>query len=265
MKRYFLIILIILIYQNCTTPTREEYPFRNPDISIEVRVDDLINRLTLEEKVAQLNYDAPAINRLAIPAYNWWNECLHGVARAGKATVFPQALGMAASWNRQLLSEIGTVISDEARAKYNRFQKLGKTDIYYGLTFWTPNINIFRDPRWGRGQETYGEDPFLTGELAVSFIKALQGNDPDFLKVVATSKHFAVHSGPEHSRHSINLDVDNIDLWGTYLPAFEATVKKAGVASVMCAYNRFRDEACCGSNLLLQSISMSKISLWSSP
>ena len=208
----------------------------------------------MEEKVSQLNYDAPAIERLNIPAYNWWNECLHGVGRAGIATVFPQAIGMAASWNKQLLGEVGKVISDEARAKYNKFQELGKTDIYYGLTFWTPNINIFRDPRWGRGQETYGEDPFLTGELAVSFIKALQGDNPDYLKLVATSKHYGVHSGPEYSRHSINLDVDNIDLWETYLPAFEKTVKKANVASIMCAYNRFRDEACCGSNLLLQSI-----------
>ena len=258
MKRFFLNIVIIVCIHGCTSLTKEEFPFRDPDLTIEVRVDDLMARLTLEEKVAQLNYEAPAIENLGIPAYNWWNECLHGVGRAGKATVFPQAIGMAASWNKQLLRDVGTVISNEARAKYNRFQELGKTDIYYGLTFWTPNINIFRDPRWGRGQETYGEDPFLTGELAVSFINALQGDDPELLKVVATSKHYAVHSGPEHSRHSINLDVDNIDLWETYLPAFEATIKKAGVASVMCAYNRFRDEACCGSNLLLQSILRNK-------
>ena len=254
MKRIFLIAGIILFFQYCNTSTESVYPFRNPDLATEARVNDLIDRLTLEEKIGQLNYEAPAIERLDIPAYNWWNECLHGVGRAGKATVFPQAIGMAASWNTQLLGEIGEVISDEARAKYNKFQELGKTDIYYGLTFWTPNINIFRDPRWGRGQETYGEDPFLTGELAVSFIKALQGEDPNYLKVVATSKHYGVHSGPEHSRHSINLDVDNIDLWETYLPAFEKTIKNADVASIMCAYNRFRDEACCGSNLLLQSI-----------
>ncbi len=254
MKRFLLVAGIFLFFQNCHKSTDAVHPFRNPDLTIDDRVDDLIDRLTLEEKISQLNYDAPAIERLNIPAYNWWNECLHGVGRAGKATVFPQAIGMAASWNKHLLGEIGQVISDEARAKYNKFQELGKTDIYYGLTFWTPNINIFRDPRWGRGQETYGEDPFLTGELAVSFIKALQGEDPNHLKLVATSKHYGIHSGPEHSRHSINLDIDNIDLWETYLPAFEKTVKKADVASVMCAYNRFRDEACCGSNLLLQSI-----------
>ncbi len=254
MKRIFLVAGIILFFQYCSTSPEIFYPFQNPDLSVEDRVNDLVDRLTLEEKIGQLNYDAPAIERLDIPAYNWWNECLHGVGRAGKATVFPQAIGMAASWNTKLIGEIGEVISDEARAKYNKFQDLGKTDIYYGLTFWTPNINIFRDPRWGRGQETYGEDPYLTGELAVSFIKALQGEDPNYLKVVATSKHYGIHSGPEHSRHSINLDVDNIDLWETYLPAFEKTIKKADVASIMCAYNRFRDEACCGSNLLLQSI-----------
>ncbi len=254
MKRIFLVAGIILFFQNCNTPTETVYPFENPDLSIEDRVNDLVGRLSLEEKIGQLNYEAPAIERLDIPAYNWWNECLHGVGRAGKATVFPQAIGMAASWNTKLIGEIGEVISNEARAKYNKFQELGKTDIYYGLTFWTPNINIFRDPRWGRGQETYGEDPYLTGELAVSFIKALQGSDPKYLKVVATSKHYGIHSGPEHSRHSINLDVDNIDLWETYLPAFEKTIKEARVASIMCAYNRFRDEACCGSNLLLQSI-----------
>jgi beta-glucosidase len=254
MKRLFLVVITITFFNCCDKPITEEYPFQDPELSLEERVDDLIGRLSLQEKIDQLNYDAPGIEHLNIPAYNWWNECLHGVGRAGKATVFPQAIGMAASWNKQLIAEIGQVISDEARAKYNKFQELGKTDIYYGLTFWTPNINIFRDPRWGRGQETYGEDPFLTGELAVSFINALQGNDPDYLKVIATSKHYAVHSGPEHSRHSINLNVDNIDLWETYLPAFEATIKKAKVSSIMCAYNRFRDEACCGSDLLLQSI-----------
>jgi len=254
MKRFFLLITTIAFFQSCIPSVDKPYPFRNTTLSTEERVNDLIARLSLQEKIDQLNFDAPSIERLGIPAYNWWNECLHGVGRAGKATIFPQAIGMAASWNKNLLGDIGNVISDEARAKYHKFQEMGKTDIYYGLTFWTPNINIFRDPRWGRGQETYGEDPFLTGELAVSFIKALQGNDPDYLKLVATSKHFAVHSGPEHSRHSINLDVDNIDLWETYLPAFEATIKKADVASIMCAYNRFRDEACCGSNLFLQSI-----------
>jgi len=254
MKKVFLLAGFYIFIQSCNPPYEIQYAFQNPELPIEERVIDLIDQMTLEEKIGQLNYEAPAIERLGIPAYNWWNECLHGVGRAGKATVFPQAIGMAASWNKELMFDIGHVVSNEARAKYNKFQELGKTDIYYGLTFWTPNINIFRDPRWGRGQETYGEDPFLTQEMAIPFIKGLQGDDPDYLKVVATSKHYAVHSGPEHSRHSINLEVDNIDLWETYLPAFEATVKKAKVASIMCAYNRFREEACCGSNLLLQSI-----------
>jgi len=255
MRRTILLTLSVLFFFQCKNPRDELIPgFFNSSLTIEERIDDLIQRLTLEEKIAQLNYDAPAIERLGIPAYNWWNECLHGVGRSGMATVFPQAIGMAASWNKDLMFDIGNVISDEARAKYNTFQKSGLTNIYYGLTFWTPNINIFRDPRWGRGQETYGEDPFLTGKLAVPFIQGLQGNDQTYLKLVATAKHFAVHSGPEHSRHSINLDVSNIDLYETYLPAFEATVKESKVASIMCAYNRFRGEACCGSNILLQSI-----------
>jgi len=255
MKKLIFSLAISLCFLQCEEQKNDsEYKYLNTSFSIESRVDDLLGRMTLQEKIDQLNYEAPAIERLGIPAYNWWNECLHGVGRAGMATVFPQAIGMAASWNPDLMSDIGKIISDEARAKHHAFQKIGKTDIYYGLTFWTPNINIFRDPRWGRGQETYGEDPFLTGRMTVPFINGLQGNNDKYLKLIATAKHFAVHSGPEHSRHNINLDVDNIDLWETYLPAFEATIKEAKVASIMCAYNRFRDEACCGSNLLLQSI-----------
>ncbi|MBR9997312.1 MAG: glycoside hydrolase family 3 C-terminal domain-containing protein, partial [Cyclobacteriaceae bacterium] len=234
------------------TPT--DYKFLDTGLRFEERVDDRISQLTLEEKIGQLNYDAPAIERLGIPPYNWWNECLHGVGRAGMATVFPQAIGMAATWNQDLMLEIGCVISDEARAKHHDFARSGKRNIYYGLTFWTPNINIFRDPRWGRGQETYGEDPYLTAGMAVPFIRGLQGDDEKYLKLVATAKHFAVHSGPEHSRHSINLEVSHVDLYETYLPAFEATIREADVASVMCAYNRVRGEACCGSNLLLNSI-----------
>ena len=210
----------------------------------------LIAEMTLEEKVGQMLYDAPAIPRLNIPAYNWWNECLHGVARAGRATVFPQAIGMAAMWDKQQMYRNADAISDEARAKHHFFASQGKRRIYQGLTMWTPNINIFRDPRWGRGMETYGEDPYLTGELAVPFIKGLQGNDPDYYKVIATAKHFVVHSGPESSRHSFDARVDDYDFHTTYLPHFKKTIQKAGVYSVMCAYNRFRGTPCCGDKFL---------------
>ena len=255
MRKALLSLSILTMALGCSrVEAPVSYKFLDTNLSFEERVDDLVSHMTLDEKIGQLNYDAPAIERLSIPAYNWWNECLHGVGRAGMATVFPQAIGMAATWNKDLMFQIGNVISDEARAKHHEFMKSGKRNIYFGLTFWTPNINIFRDPRWGRGQETYGEDPFLTGRMAVPFIKGLQGSDDKYLKVVATAKHFAVHSGPEHSRHSINLEVTNVDLYETYLPAFEATIRDADVASIMCAYNRVRGEACCGSNLLLNSI-----------
>src|SRR5215831_5772438 len=178
--------------------------YQNPDAPLEKRVDDLVSRMTLEEKIGQMMNDAPAIDRLGVPAYNWWNECLHGVGRAGRATVFPQAIGMAATWDTGLHFRIATAISDEARAKHHEFERRGKRGIYQGLTFWTPNINLVRDPRWGRGMETYGEDPYLVGRMAVQLIKGLQGNDPKYLKVVATAKHFAVHSGPESSRHSFD-------------------------------------------------------------
>ncbi|HLF32984.1 MAG TPA: glycoside hydrolase family 3 C-terminal domain-containing protein [Cyclobacteriaceae bacterium] len=254
MNRSLLIISIIFITISCRQGSERDIPFYDQSLSNEQRIADLISRMTLEEKISQLNYDAAAIGRLGIPEYNWWNECLHGVGRAGLATVFPQAIGMGATWNKELMNRIGTVISDEARAKHEEFLRNNKRSIYYGLTFWTPNINIFRDPRWGRGQETYGEDPRLTGLLAVPFIEGLQGTDPKYLKLVATSKHFAVHSGPESERHSMNVEVDEGGLRETYLPAFEMTVKEGGVASVMCAYNRVREEACCGSNLLLKRI-----------
>lgn len=241
---------------SCKINEKETYAFKfqNPSLSVEERVEDLVSQMTLKEKVSQMRYDAPEIERLGIPAYNWWNECLHGVARAGEATVFPQAIGMGATWNAPLIYEMGVAVSDEARAKHHQFIKEGKRGIYQGLTFWTPNINIFRDPRWGRGQETYGEDPYLTSRIGVNYIKGLQGDDPKYLKLVATAKHFAVHSGPEKSRHEDNYQTSNKDLYETYLPAFEAAVKEANVHSVMCAYNRFRDEACCGSNLLLNKI-----------
>jgi beta-glucosidase len=226
-------------------------PYFDHGLSVEERVNDLIARMTLAEKISQMRYDAPAIERLAIPEYNWWNECLHGVARAGLATVFPQAIGLAATWDRDLIFRLAGAVSEEARAKHHEFVRRGKRLIYQGLTFWSPNINIFRDPRWGRGQETYGEDPYLTGELAVRFIRGLQGDNPRYLKTVATSKHYAVHSGPESDRHVFDARVSDRDLEETYLPHFRKTVIEADVQSVMCAYNRFRGDPCCGSVFLL--------------
>ena len=215
------------------------------------RAKDLVSRMTLEEKASQLKYDAPAIPRLGVPAYNWWNEVLHGVARAGTATVFPQAIGLAAMFDEDMQQEIASVISDEARAKYNGQSAHEDRDIYKGLTVWSPNINIFRDPRWGRGHETYGEDPYLTSRLGVRFIEGLQG-DGRYLKTAACSKHFAVHSGPEALRHEFNAEATPKDLAETYLPAFEATVREAGVESVMGAYNRVNGEPACGSEFLLK-------------
>ena len=215
------------------------------------KAKELVSKMTLEEKASQLKYDAPAIDRLGIPAYNWWNEVLHGVARAGTATVFPQAIGLAAMFDEDLQEEIASVIAREARAKYNGQSRHGDRDIYKGLTVWSPNINIFRDPRWGRGHETYGEDPYLTSRLGVRFIKGLQG-DGKYLKVAACSKHFAVHSGPEALRHHFDAKANAKDLNETYLPAFEATVKEAEVESVMGAYNRVNGEPACGSETLLK-------------
>ena len=228
--------------------------YLNPSLSINSRVALLVSQMTLKEKVSQLENAAEAIPRLQIPKYNWWNECLHGVARAGYATVFPQSITVAASFNKDLMHQIGTIISDEARAKHHEFVREGKREIYMGLDFWSPNINIFRDPRWRRGHETYGEDPYLTGELATEFIKGLQGDDPNYLKLVATAKHFAVHSGPEPQRHSFDVDVSNRDLYETYLPAFRKTVQDAKVYSVMGAYNRFRGESCSGHDFLLNQV-----------
>jgi len=226
------------------------FPFQDPSLSEEQRVNDLVSRMTLKEKADQLLYTAPAIPRLGIPAYNWWNEALHGVARAGYATVFPQSITIANSWDESLMFNVASAISDEARAKYHEFQRSGKTGIYQGLTFWSPNINIFRDPRWGRGHETYGEDPFLTGRLGYQFVKGMQGDDPKYLKTVATAKHYAVHSGPEPLRHEFNAKVTEVDLRETYLPAFRTLVVDAGAYSVMGAYNRFRDYPCCANPIL---------------
>ncbi|HCR71683.1 MAG TPA: glycosyl hydrolase [Anaerolineae bacterium] len=219
------------------------------------RVKDLISRMTLEEKVGLMNHPAHGIPRLNIPAYNYWSEALHGVARNGRATVFPQAIGMAATWNKELIHKVASVISDEGRAKYHAaLKRNGYTQQYQGLTFWSPNVNIFRDPRWGRGQETWGEDPFLTGEMAAEFVKGLQGDDPKYLKAAACAKHYAVHSGPEKDRHTFNAIVTKRELYDTYLPAFKKLVTEAKVESVMGAYNRTLDEVCCASKLLLDDI-----------
>ena len=232
----------------------EDVKYKNPDLSLDERVDDLLSKMTLEEKMSQMIYDAQAVERLDIKKYNWWNECLHGVARAGTATVFPQAIGMAASFSEQLLHDVADTIADEARAKYNQAQKKSDYGIYKGLTFWTPNINIFRDPRWGRGQETYGEDPYLTGRLGVAFIKGLQGDHPKYLKAAACAKHFAVHSGPESERHHFDAVVDKKDLRETYLPAFRDAVKEGKVEAVMGAYNRVNGEPACASEELMENI-----------
>ncbi|MFN8357168.1 MAG: glycoside hydrolase family 3 C-terminal domain-containing protein [Spirosomataceae bacterium] len=231
-----------------------QFPFQNPALSMEQRVTDLIGRMTLDEKIGQMMNQAPAIPRLGVPEYNWWSEGLHGMARAGLATVFPQAIGMAAAWDEQMMYDVSTVISDETRAKHHAFVKKGKRFLYQGLTLWSPNINLFRDPRWGRGQETYGEDPFLTGTLGVQFVKGLQGNDPTYFKTIATIKHFAVHSGPEPERHVFDAQINEKDFRETYLPQFEMGVKEGKAYSVMCAYNRLNGEACCGNNHLLTDI-----------
>jgi beta-glucosidase len=252
-KTFAFILVLSLSVPGILTSAQQnpnQFPFRNPSLSLEERVNDLVSTMTLQEKADQLLYTAPAIPRLGIPAYNWWNEALHGVARAGYATVFPQSITIANSWDENLLFNVATAISDEARAKYHEFQRRGETGIYQGLTFWSPNINIFRDPRWGRGHETYGEDPFLTGRLGYEFVKGMQGDDPRYLKTVATAKHYAVHSGPEPLRHSFNAKVSEIDLRETYLPAFRSLVMDAQVYSVMGAYNMFRDYPCCANPIL---------------
>jgi beta-glucosidase len=233
---------------------RSKVIYLDADKPVDARVKDLVSRMTLDEKISQMVYNAPAIERLSIPEYNWWNECLHGVARAGIATVFPQAIGLAAAWDEEFMHRVATVISDEARARYHKALKESNHAMYYGLTCWSPNVNIFRDPRWGRGQETYGEDPYLTSRLGVAFVKGLQGDDPRYLKLVATPKHYAAHSGPEADRHRFDARVTPRDLRQTYLPAFQACVQEGQAVSVMGAYNRTNGEACCASPTLLQEI-----------
>lgn len=217
------------------------------------KATELVEQMTVEEMASQLRFDAPAIERLGIPSYNWWNEGLHGVARAGTATVFPQAIGLAATFDEELLHEVGDVIATEARAKYNEAIKDDDRDIYKGLTLWSPNINIFRDPRWGRGHETYGEDPYLSGRLGVAFIKGLQGEGA-YIKTAACAKHFAVHSGPEDLRHHFDAVVSKKDMWETYLPAFEACVTEGAVEAVMGAYNRTNGEPCCAHSYLMEEV-----------
>jgi beta-glucosidase len=229
-----------------------QFPYQNPSLPIEQRVADLVGRLTPEEKISQMTMTAAAIPRLDIPEYTWWNEGLHGVARSGYATVFPQAIGLAATWDTTLMHSVGDTISTEARAKYADASAHGNHRIYFGLTIWSPNINIFRDPRWGRGQETYGEDPYLTSRMGLAFVTGLQGDDPKYLKVVATPKHFAVHSGPEQLRHEFDVNPSPQDLHATYLPAFHTTISEAHAASTMCAYNAIDGAPACASDLLLK-------------
>ncbi|AWX43655.1 Xylan 1,4-beta-xylosidase [Flagellimonas maritima] len=254
MKKQLLIFSIVTIG---FTTLNAQFKYLDSTVDIEERVDDLINRLTLEEKVDQMLMNTSGIPRLNIPPYDYWNEALHGVGRSGKATIFPQAIGLAATFDHDLIYMVSSAISDEARAMYNVAQAAENYKRYAGLTFWTPNVNIFRDPRWGRGQETYGEDPYLTSLLGVAFVKGLQGNHPKYLKTAACAKHFAVHSGPEKSRHEFNAIVSQKDLGETYLPAFEALVN-AGVESVMCAYNRTNGEPCCASSSLLNDVLFDK-------
>lgn len=235
--------------------TLEKVSYLDTSLSFAERVKDLVARLTLAEKVGLMNHPAQGVPRLNIPAYNYWSEALHGVGRNGRATVFPQAIGMAATWDKELIHRVASAIGDEGRAKYHAaLRRNGYTDQYQGLNFWSPNVNIFRDPRWGRGQETWGEDPFLTGEMASTFVKGLQGDHPKYLKAAACAKHYAVHSGPEKDRHTFNAMVTKRELYDTYLPAFKILVTEAKVESVMGAYNRTLDEVCCASQLLIEEI-----------
>src|SRR5215472_2143908 len=245
-----LAVLAVPVVQAQENPAQAIY--LNVDLPAEQRAADLVSRMTLDEKVLQMQNSAPAIPRLAIPAYDWWNEALHGVARAGLATVFPQAIGLAATWDTELMHHVAETISTEARAKHHEALRQGDHSRYHGLTFWSPNINIFRDPRWGRGQETYGEDPFLTSRMAVAFIQGMQGDDPHYFKTIATAKHYAVHSGPEPLRHSFNVLPTVEDLAQTYLPAFRASIVEGKADSVMCAYNRVDGQPACANASLLQ-------------
>jgi len=239
----------------CGAASGQNEKYLDTSLSVEERVEDLVGRMTLDEKISQMMNNAPAIDRLGVPAYNWWNECLHGVARSPyNTTSFPQAIAMAATWDTEAIRLMGEYASDEGRAIFNDSKRRGNPGIYKGLTFWSPNINIFRDPRWGRGQETYGEDPYLTGEMGAAFVKGIQGDGPRYLKASACAKHYAVHSGPEWNRHTFDAHVSDRDLWDTYLPAFRKLVTQAGVTGVMCAYNAFAGQVCCGNDILMTDI-----------
>jgi beta-glucosidase len=253
--KWILVALLFLLSLSCSQKQSYQYPFQNPSLSFEERAENIVSLLTLEEKVQQMVNNAPAIDRLGIPAYNWWNETLHGVARSPyPVTSYPQAIGMAATWDTSSMRLMGDYSATEGRAIFNDSRKKGITGIFLGLTYWTPNINIFRDPRWGRGQETYGEDPFLTGSLGKAFVLGLEGTDPKYLKASACAKHFAVHSGPEWNRSTYDARVSDYDLWDTYLPAFRDLIVDAKVSGVMCAYNRFDGQPCCGSDKLMMDI-----------
>ncbi len=247
-------LLLLSLFSLSTMALEAQPVFENQDKSFEERTKLIMKQMTLEEKISQLSNSSPAITRLGIPHYDWWNECLHGHGRAGKSTVFPQSIGLAATFDPDLIFEMATAISDEARAYYTEAIKRDNRGLYNGLTFYSPNVNIYRDPRWGRGQETYGEDPYLTAQMGVAFVKGLQGNDEEYLKTAACAKHYAVHSGPEEFRHSFDAIASDRDMYETYLPAFKALVKEGNVKSVMGAYNRTNGEACCASPTLLQKI-----------
>ncbi len=249
------VLLLAVIFAPVAARTQsdvQQRPWLNTALPVDQRVDDLISQMSLDEKVQQMRDHAPAIPRLGVPAYFWWNEGLHGVAFSGYATNFPQVIGMAATFDTQVVHRMGQTVSTEARAKYDEAIRNNQHEQFYGLTFWAPNINIFRDPRWGRGQETYGEDPFLTGRMAVAFVSGMQGDDPHYFRVVSTPKHYAVHSGPEPTRHTVNVNVSPHDLEDTYLPAFRAAVTEAHAQSVMCAYNAIDGAPACANTMLLQ-------------
>ena len=254
-KTVFRIFILLLLSFNIQKHSigQKTYDFKNPKLSVEERVNSLINEMTIEEKMGQLMFEAPAIPRLGVRNYSWWNECLHGIARNGRATIFPQAIGLGATFDTDLMHRIGVAIADEGRAKYNANKRSEYMDRYAGLTYWSPNVNLFRDPRWGRGQETYGEDPYHIGQMGVAFVKGLQGNK-EKMKVAAMAKHFAVHSGPEKLRHEFDAKVSNYDLWNTYLPAFEDLVVDAKVAGVMGAYNRTNGDPCCAHPYLMDEV-----------
>ena len=252
--KFRIMFLLFAVSSAIYAQTVAKYPFQDTQRTIDERITDLVSRLTLEEKATQMLHDAPAIKRLDILPYSWWNEALHGVARTGRATVFPQNVGLAATFDEDLIFRIGEAISDEAWAKYNLAQHLENYGQYSGITFYAPNVNIFRDPRWGRGQETYGEDPYLTSRMGVAYVKGMQGNDPKYLKTAACAKHYVVHSGPEALRHSFDAEPPMKDFMETYVPAFETLVKEGKVESVMCAYNRTFGKPCCGSSFLLNDL-----------